>query len=65
MDIKKSNLYVDELRAEFVISNGGEFISEVLGVPALSEVGAAEALIKIQFSDIGQARVKDLIQHEK
>ncbi len=65
VDIKKSNLYVDELRAEFVISNGGEFISEVLGVPALSEVGAAEALIEIQFSDIGQARVKDLIQHEK
>tara|TARA_Y100000996_G_scaffold415562_1_gene411175 strand:- start:4430 stop:5329 length:900 start_codon:yes stop_codon:yes gene_type:complete len=61
IDIRKNSLYVDAIRAGFVISNGGEFISEVLGLPALSEIGAAEVLIDIKFSDIDQARVIDRI----
>ena len=50
IDINKDNFYIDSIKASFIILNGGQFISEVIGFSALSEVGSTEALIEIEFS---------------
>ena len=55
IDINKDNFYINSIKASFVIANGGQFISEVIGFPALiklaSEIGSTEVLIEIKFSN--------------
>jgi hypothetical protein len=62
IDISKDNFYIDSIKANFIISNGGQFISEVIGFSALSEVGSTEALIEIKFSNFDKMRVIELNQ---
>tara|TARA_B110000263_G_scaffold248271_1_gene262792 strand:+ start:1709 stop:2587 length:879 start_codon:yes stop_codon:yes gene_type:complete len=62
IDISKNNFYVDSIRASFTILNGGQFASEVIGLPSLSGVGAAETLIEIKFTNFDQIQIIDGIQ---